>query len=164
MSLRFIYIFLLSLLCSSIVLAAPLPAGAPAQKDEVTPGKIFDAQHKHLDPQEDHWKGRDMQRLKHPVVVLTHPDPEGYVHVSQVSHDHPASFNPTPSTNYGLPADKKGEKESHVALNTKRVHYENLKHVSDKSALHGHTVTGEHLANLQSHTGHGPAAPGSPPK
>jgi len=135
-----------------MVLAAPLPMPA-----DVEPGHIYDAKAGDLIPPEGH--NRDTRRVKHPSVVLTHPDAEGHVAISQISHNHPEGSNPKPAKDYGIPSDIKTkdgvQKDHEVALNAKKIHKDNLIPLKDTHPLHGHTVTDTHLTNLQSHTGHG---------
>ncbi|KAF8815402.1 hypothetical protein BYT27DRAFT_7213897 [Phlegmacium glaucopus] len=90
---RFIFVLLLSLLYGSIVLAAPLPLGAA----DVHPGQVLAGRPKNFDPKGSRSAG------KHPVVP-THPDANGHVKVSDISHNHPARANAHPATDYGLPS------------------------------------------------------------
>ncbi|KAF8815403.1 hypothetical protein BYT27DRAFT_7080036, partial [Phlegmacium glaucopus] len=89
----------------------------------------------------------------HPLVVLTKPDDNGHVKVASLSHSHADGSNPKPSTDYGLPANVKDGKESHISLNAKTIHRDRLSHLSANHPLNGHQVTGDHLTTLQSHTG-----------
>ncbi|KAF8815411.1 hypothetical protein BYT27DRAFT_7249203 [Phlegmacium glaucopus] len=114
---RFIFVLLLSLLYGSIVLAAPMPLGAA---DVRVPGQVLAGRPKNFDPKEAaHSMG------KHPVVVLTHPDANGHVKVSDISHNPPAGSNTKLATEYGLPSHQKNGPEHQTSLNAKTINYNN---------------------------------------
>lgn len=97
-------------------------------------------------------KPRLQDRVKHPVVALTHPDTNGLVQVAKISHKHVIS-NTAPATDYGLPPNVKDGRVHEIALVPNTILYTHLSKLSAAHPLNGISVADEHLSNLQQHTG-----------
>lgn len=64
---------------------------------------------------------------QHPVIILTTPDPNGYVLVAPMSHNHPDGTPTTRASRYGLPVDPvKGESRVNIGY-PKVIHHDNLR-------------------------------------
>lgn len=64
---------------------------------------------------------------QHPVIVLTPPNPDGFVFVTPMSHNHPEGTPTRCASTYGLPVDPvKGESRVNVGQ-PKLIHLSNLR-------------------------------------
>ncbi|KJA26838.1 hypothetical protein HYPSUDRAFT_63609 [Hypholoma sublateritium FD-334 SS-4] len=86
-------------------------------------GDIMKAKPKHFIPRPE-GAGNVGQ---HPVIILTSPDPNGYVLVAPMSHNHPDGTPTRRASRYGLPVDPvKGESQVNVG-HPKVIHQDNLR-------------------------------------
>lgn len=75
---------------------------------------------------------------QHPVIVLSSPDPSGYVLVAPMSHNHPDGTPTRRASRYGLPVDPvKGESQVNVGY-PKLIHQDNLRPNKPHAAMRYH--------------------------
>ncbi|KAF4616531.1 hypothetical protein D9613_008710 [Agrocybe pediades] len=95
----------------------------PTSTSTIKEGDIMKAKPKHFIPRPESVGSVG----QHPVIVLTRPDPNGYVLVAPMSHNHPNGTPTRSASRYGLPVDPiKGESRVNVGQ-PKLIHETNLR-------------------------------------